>query len=153
MIGKTITYNKRASFDYELLEKYEAGLVLEGQEVKSIKGGRVNLSGSFVIIRRSPALEAYLVNANIPPYQPKNTSPNYEETRSRKLLLRKNEISALVGKISEKGLTLVPIRVYLKRGLVKLEFAVGRGKRKVDKREAIRKRETEREVRRAYSHN
>lgn len=148
MTGKTITYNRRASFDYNLLEKYEAGLVLQGQEVKAIKNNRISLAGSFVTIRKTPKLEAYLLNANIPAYQPKNAPPDYDETRSRKLLLRKNEINSLIGKISQKGLTLVPIRVYLKRGLVKLEFAVGKGKRKVDKREAIKKKETNREIRR-----
>lgn len=147
-MNNTIVYNRRATFDYELLEKYEAGLVLQGQEVKSIKNGRVSLMGSFVVVRRTPKSEAYLVNANIPPYQPKNASQNYEENRSRKLLLRKNEINTLVGKISQKGLTLVPIRVYLKRGFVKLEFALARGKKKFDKREVIKKRETVRELRR-----
>lgn len=147
-MNNTIAYNRRATFDYELLEKYEAGLILQGQEVKSVKNGRVSLMGSFVVIRRTPKPEAYLVNANIPPYQPKNAPQNYEETRSRKLLLRKNEINTLVGKISQKGLTLVPIRVYLKRGLVKLEFALARGKGKIDKREKIKKREMEREIRR-----
>lgn len=153
MTVKTITYNRRASFDYNLLEKYEAGLVLQGHEVKSIKNNRISLAGSFVVIKRTPKLDAYLINAHIPAYQPKNAPPNYDETRSRKLLLRKNEINTLVGKISQKGLTLVPIRVYLKRGLVKLEFAVGKGKRKIDKREIIKKRETEREMRRITSHN
>lgn len=148
MTGKTITYNRRASFDYNLLEKYEAGLVLQGQEVKAIKNNRISLAGSFVTIRKTPKLEAYLLNANIPSYQPKNAPPDYDETRSRKLLLRKNEINSLIGKISQKGLTLVPIRVYLKRGLVKLEFAVGKGKRKTDKRETIKKRETQREIQR-----
>lgn len=152
-MSKTVARNKRASFDYELLEKYEAGLVLQGQEVKSIKNGRVSLAGSFVTIRQSPVPEAYLINANIPPYQPKNIAPNYDETRPRKLLLRRSEINSLVGKIGQKRLTLVPIRVYLKRGLVKLEFAIGRGKKKFDKRETIKKRETEREMRRSISHN
>jgi len=147
---KTITYNKRAAFDYELLEKYEAGLVLQGQEVKSVKSGRVSLMGSFVVVRRTPKPEAYLINANIPPYQPKNAPQDYEETRPRKLLLRKNEVNTLVGKTSQKGLTLVPIRVYLKRGFVKLEFALARGKKKVDKRETIKKREVEREIQREY---
>lgn len=148
-MSKTVTYNKRASFDYELLEKYEAGLVLFGQEVKSIKTGHINLTGSFVAIKQSPHLEMFLINASIPAYQPKNTPPDYDETRSRKLLLKKPEIKSLVGKIQQKGLTLVPIRVYLKRGLVKLEFAVGKGKRQIDKREVIKKRESRREIQRS----
>lgn len=144
----TITYNKRAIFDYELLEKYEAGLVLQGQEVKSVKNGRVSLLGSFVVIRRIPTPEAYLINANIPAYQAKNAPQSYEETRPRKLLLRKSEINTLIGKTNQKGLTLVPIRVYLKRGFVKLEFALAKGKKMIDKRETIKKREVEREMRR-----
>jgi SsrA-binding protein len=109
---KEETKNKRAYFDYDFLEKFEAGIILTGQEVKSIKLGRMNLSGSYVIIRNN---EAYLINAQIPPYQPQNTPKNYEPTRARKLLLKKDEIRYLIGKSQERGLTLTPLRVYSKK--------------------------------------
>lgn len=144
----TVAINKRAKFDYDILETFEAGLVLAGHEVKSIKTGHINLQGSFVVIKDN---EAYLLNAFIPPYQPKNTPENYDPNRSRKLLLHKKEIKYLIGKTKIKGLTLVPLKVYTigKRGRIKLEFGVGRGKRKVDKRELIKKREAKRKIERA----
>lgn len=138
--------NRKAKFDYQILERFEAGMVLIGQEVKSIKSGRMSLKGSYVVLRRE---EPYLIGANIPPYQPKNISPDYEPERARKLLLKKKEIKHLIGKTKEKGLTLVPLKVYTKRGKIKLEFGIGRGRKKVDKRELIKKRETEREIRKA----
>jgi SsrA-binding protein len=140
---KEETKNKRAYFDYDFLEKFEAGIILTGQEVKSIKLGRMNLSGSYVIIRNN---EAYLINAQIPPYQPQNTPKNYEPTRARKLLLKKDEIRYLIGKSQERGLTLTPLRVYSKKEKIKLEFAVSRGRKKADKKEVIKKRETDREL-------
>jgi len=142
---KTLAENKKAYFNYQILEKFEAGLVLIGQEVKSIKSGRINLAGSYVVLRDN---EFYLVGANIPPYQPKNAPPDYNPERSRKLLLTKTEIKYLIGKTKQKGLTLVPLRVYTKRGKIKLEFGIAKGKKKVDKRELIKRRETEREMRR-----
>lgn len=135
--------NRRSSYDYEFLETYEAGLVLRGFEVKAIKTGRVSLQGSFVTLKNG---ELYLTNANIPAYQPVNVYVDYEPTRSRKLLLKKSEIASLIGKLKAKGLTLIPIKLYTKRGKIKLEFAVAKGKRKVDKREVIKKRDTEREL-------
>lgn len=141
----TLAYNRRATYDYEILEKYEAGLVLAGYEVKSIKTGHINLAGSYVTIKDS---QSYLINATIPPYQPKNTPPDYEPTRSRKLLLHKSEIKSLIGKTKQKGLTLVPIRVYTKKGKIKLEFALAKGRRKIDKREKIIKREMKRDIER-----
>ncbi len=143
---KTYAINKRASYDYELLEKIEGGLVLAGCEVKAIKTGHISLKGAYVTINNS---ELFLVNANIPPYQPANMPESYDPTRSRKVLVRRNEIKSLIGKAGQKGLTLVPIKVYSKRGLIKLEFAVGKGKRKVDKREDIKKREAKIEMKRA----
>ncbi len=113
-----------------------------GQEVKSIKGCRINLAGSYVVLRNE---EVYLVGANIPPYQPKNAPVDYNPERPRKLLLRKSEIKHLIGKVKERGLTLVPLKVYTKRGRIKLEFGIGKGKKKADKRKAIKKREFERE--------
>jgi SsrA-binding protein len=140
-----ITKNKKAYFNYTILEKFEAGLVLIGQEVKSIKLGRVNLAGSYVVLKDN---EFYLIGCNVPPYQPKNAPPDYNPERPRKLLLKKSEIKYLVGKSRQKGLTLVPLRLYTKRGKIKLEFGVAKGKKKADKREQIKRREAEREMER-----
>jgi SsrA-binding protein len=142
---KFLAENKKAHFDYEILEKLEAGIVLIGQEVKSIKSGRINLAGSYVV---SKDTEFYLINANIPPYQPKNLPEDYDSLRSKKLLLKKREIDYLIGKIKQKGLTLVPLKVYTKRGKIKLEFGIAKGLKKADKRELIKKRESEREIKR-----
>lgn len=139
---KTLALNKRAKYDYDILEKFEAGLILKGHEVKSIKTGRVNLRGAYVVIKDD---EAYLINADIPPYQPKNIPEDYKPDRTRKLLLHKKEIKTLIGRGREKGLTLVPIRVYDKKGKLKLEFGIGKSKKKIDKRELIKKREFIRE--------
>jgi len=139
---KTIIENKKAYFNYQILEKFEAGISLIGQEVKSIKSGRINLAGSYVVLKDS---EVFLIGVNIPPYQPKNVPPDYNPERSRKLLLKKSEIKYLIGKVKQRGLTLVPLKVYTKRGKIKLEFGVAKGKKKVDKRELIKKREFERE--------
>lgn len=135
---KTLAINKRATYDYEILEKIEGGLALKGYEVKSIKTGHISLKGSYVTIKNE---EAYLTNASIPAYQPANMPESYDPTGPRKVLLRKKQIKSLIGKISQKGLTLVPIKVYSKHGLIKLEFGLGKGKRKIDKRESIKKRE------------
>ncbi len=142
----TLAYNKRAKFDYEILDKYEAGLVLRGYEVKSVKTGHISLKGSFVTVRGK---ELFLTNANIPLYKHAGTIANYDATRPRKLLLKKREITHLIGKSRAEGLTLVPIRVYTKRGLLKLEFGIGKGRKKIDKREVIRKREDDRKIERA----
>lgn len=138
-------FNRKVLHDYEILEKYEAGLVLVGHEVRSIRNGRISLQGSYVVIRNN---EAWLLNANIPPYQAKNTPEKYDPIRSRKLLLNKREIRSLIGKTQQKGLTLAPLRVYNKRGRLKLEFGLGRGKKQYDKRETIKKREFMREKQR-----
>jgi len=143
---KIITENKKALFSYELLEKFTAGIVLTGQEVKSIKLGRINLLGSFVALRNS---EIFLVGASVPPYQPKNLRKEYNPDRARKLLLTREEIKRIIGKAAQKGLTMVPLKVYNASGKVKIEFAIVKGKQKADKREKIQKRETDREIRRA----
>lgn len=135
--------NKKAYFDYEILETFQAGLALQGFEVKAVKSGKINLSGSFVIIRGG---EAYLLNADIPPYQPKNTPLNYDSKRTRTLLLNKKEIARLAGLTQQKGLTLIPLRVYTNRNLVKLEFGVCRGKKQYEKRETIKKREVQKHI-------
>lgn len=137
--------NKKAYFNYEILETFQAGLALQGFEVKAIKSGKINLSGSFVIIRGG---QAYLLNADIPPYQPKNTPESYDSKRTRTLLLKKKEIARLTGLTQQKGLTLIPLRVYTNRNLVKLEFGLCRGKKQYEKRETIKRRESEREIRR-----
>jgi len=140
---KVFSENKKAYFSYEISEKLEAGIALNGQEVKSIKSGRINLAGSYVVLKNE---EAFLVGANVPPYQPKNAPGDYDPQRSRKLLLRRNEIERLIGKTKERGLTLVPLKVYSNKGKIKLEFAVGKGKKTQDKRETIKRREVDREI-------
>jgi len=143
---KELARNKKAYFAYHILEKFEAGIALIGQEVKSVKSGRISFKGAYVTIRDE---EAFLRNAFIPPYQPNNAPRDYDPERSRKLLLRKEEIKYLLGKRQEKGLTIIPLRVYNKRGKIKLEIALAKGKREFDKREKIKKRETDRKIRRA----
>ena len=139
---KPLAVNRKARYDYEILETFEAGLVLLGHEVKAIKTGKASLKSSFVNIKNS---ELFLINANIAPYQPKNTPSNYDPERSRKLLLKKSEISSLIGKLKQKGLTLVPIKLYTRRRKIKLQFGLAKGKRQFDKREKIKKREFTRE--------
>ncbi|NCQ16584.1 SsrA-binding protein SmpB [Candidatus Falkowbacteria bacterium] len=142
--------NKRANFDYDIQKTYEAGLVLLGYEVKSVKTGHVSLKGSYVTFKKARGKilpEAYLTNAHIPLYQHAGKIANYEPTRPRKLLLKKKEISYLMGKKDEQGLTLVPLKIYTKRSFIKLEFGVGKGRKKFDKREVIKKRELDRSIR------
>ena len=136
--------NKKAYYNYEILEKFEAGISLIGQEVKSLKTRGVNLAGSYAVLKDG---EIFWVGAKIPAYQIKNAPPDYNPERSRKLLLKKSEIKRLIGKTREKGLTLVPLKVYTKKGKIKLEFGLVKGKKKADKREKIKKRQVEREIR------
>lgn len=143
---KALAINKKANYDYKISDKFEAGLVLTGQEVKSAKQGNISLKGSYVILKNN---EAWLLNAHVTPYKSAGPLPDYDPTRSRKLLLKKSELKSLIGKSREKGLTLIPIRVYNKKGLVKLEFAIGRGKKKYDRREEIKKKEVDRKIQRA----
>jgi len=141
---KIVAENKKAFFNYDLLEKLEAGISLLGSEVKSIREGRVSLKESFAEIRNG---EVYLLNCHISPYEAANRF-NHEPRRPRKLLLHKQEIKRLTGKIKEKGLTLIPTKVYFKeKGKVKIEIALARGKRAFEKKEAIKARDVEREVR------
>ena len=141
-----ISTNKRGIFDYELQDKFEAGLVLTGAEVKSVKTGHISLRGSFVTMHDG---ELFLTNANISPYPFAKTFQSYDPNRSRKLLVRKSEIKSLIGKLQVKGLTLVPLRVYTKKRLIKLEFALARGKKAYDKRKDIAKKESKRKIDRA----
>lgn len=152
MNSSIIAENRRARFDYEIGKTYEAGIELLGHEVKSAKSGAFQIAGARVMIRgterRPGAAEAYLVNSHIPPYQPKNMPVGYEEDRARRLLLTRAEIKELIGALQEKGRMLVPLRAFLKNGYVKLELGLGRTKKKSDKREALKKRSHDREIRR-----
>ncbi|MDO8486650.1 MAG: SsrA-binding protein SmpB [Candidatus Staskawiczbacteria bacterium] len=143
-----LSENKKAHFDYEILEKFEAGLVLQGQEVKSIRNGHISLAGSYVVFKQE---EPFLIGAKIPAYQPKNTPADYNPERLRKLLLNKKEINELLGKANEKGFSLIPLKVYTKNGRVKLEFGLAKGKKKYNKKEKIKKRDTEREINRTLN--
>jgi SsrA-binding protein len=137
--------NKKAYFNYEILEKMEAGIELLGFEVKSLKKGQGSLEGSHVTVRGN---EVFIINMQIPPYQPANTPKDYNSTRNRRLLLTKKEISRLSGEENQKRLTIVPLSVYNKGRKIKIEIAIVHGKKKHDKRETIKKRDTEREIRR-----
>lgn len=144
----TLAINKKANFDYELLEKYEAGLVLFGYEVKSVRAGQVSLKGSYISPRtKNGKTELYLLGCQIAPYKQAGALTDYNQHRERKLLLNKAEISRLIGKKQEEGLTLVPLKIYTNHSFLKLEFAVAKGKKKYDKREAIKKRDVERNLR------
>jgi SsrA-binding protein len=137
--------NRKARFNYEILEKYEAGIELLGVEVKSVRDGQISLEGAFVIVRGG---EVFLINANIPPFQPKNAPKDYDPLRNRKLLLTKKEIAELAASEKNKSLTIVPILLYNKGRKIKVEIALSKGKKKFDKRETIKKRDTDREIRR-----
>ncbi len=139
-------FNRRAQFDYEMLEKFEAGIALLGFEVKAVKSGRVSIGASYVVFKKA---EPYLINADISPYQPLNTPQDYDSKRSRKLLLKKSEIKYLFGKKESAGLTIVPIKIYNKKNRIKLEIALARGKKKYEKREKIKKREANRKIEKA----
>lgn len=141
----TLSENRKAYFNYEILETFEAGIELKGYEVKSIKSGRASIAGAFATTKGS---EIFLTNADIPPYQPKNIPADYDPTRPRRLLLKKSEIKYLVGKMQSDRLTLVPLKLYNKGGRIKVELGLARGKRKYEKRDVIKKRETQREIRR-----
>jgi SsrA-binding protein len=136
--------NRRARYDYYLLEKFEAGIVLTGAEVKSVKENKIKLEESFVRLADDGA---YLVNAHIPAYRFAGDQ-TYQPQRSRRLLLHKKEILSLVKKMEGKNLTLIPVSCYSKKGRIKIEIALARGKKKWDKREAIKKRDLDREVKR-----
>jgi len=139
--------NRKIHFDYEVLEKYECGIELLGTEVKSVRGGRMSLEGAFVIIRGA---EAFLINANVPPFQMANAPKDYDPLRNRRLLLIKKEIVELAETEKNKSLTIVPMSVYNKDRKIKVEIALVKGKKKHDKRETTKKRETEREIRREF---
>lgn len=143
---KLISKNRQAFFLYEILETYEAGISLFGTEVKSIRAGKVNLKDGYIFIRNH---EAFLTNVHISPYQASGSYFNHDPLRTRKLLLHKQEITKLIGKTQEKGLTLVPIKMYFKGSLIKIEIGLGKGKKLHDKRETVKRRDDQREMSRA----
>ena len=141
---KVVTKNRKAFHDYHIDDKYEAGISLVGTEVKSLRAGSANLKESYVIIKDG---EAYLFNCHISPYSHGNLQ-NHEPLRTRKLLLHKKEISRLWGSISQKGYTIVPLKIYFKNGKAKVEIGLGRGKRQYEKRATIKEKEANREIER-----
>ncbi|HEY4497083.1 MAG TPA: SsrA-binding protein SmpB [Candidatus Paceibacterota bacterium] len=142
-----IAKNKRAYFDYNIIETYEAGIELLGLEVKSARNGGLNLAGSYVIIRGN---EAWLLNADLRPYQPMNTPSDYDSKRTRRLLLNNKEIKELISRSKESNLTIVPLRATIKGRFIKLEIGLAKSKKKTDKREAIKKRESDRDIKKRF---
>jgi SsrA-binding protein len=147
----TLSNNKKAFFDYEIIESFETGIVLFGHEVKSVRKGRASLKGAFVTLKQAGRLgqkpSLILTNCHIPLYEKASTIKDYDPDRPRGLLLHAHEITKLIGKKKEAGLTLVPLKIYTKRNRLKLEFALARGKKQFDKRETIKKREVDRKIR------
>jgi len=137
-----ISRNKKARFNYEILERFEVGISLKGTEVKSIRNKNISLEESYAQIKDN---EVFLLNLHISPYEQGNRE-NHEPTRIRKLLLHRQEIKKLIGVTQQKGLTLLPVTLYIKNGIIKVELALGRGKRLVDKREDLKKKAVEREI-------
>ena len=142
---KTVATNRKARHEYEIIETIEAGLVLEGSEVKSLRDGRANIKDAFAHVKDG---EDFVVGLYIAPYS-FSRGGGHEPERTRKLLLKRREIDRLAGKLAERGLTLIPLRLYFREGLAKIELGLGRGRRTVDKRHAIREREQRREMERA----
>lgn len=148
MSERIITTNRKARHQYHVLETIEAGIVLAGTEVKSLRDGRANLKDGYANVKNG---EVFLYNTHISPYGYGNIN-NHEPTRVRKLLLHKKEIKKLIGKTQEKGLTLVPLKLYFKNGVVKVELALAKGKKIYDKRQDMAKRESDRELKRVLKH-
>ncbi|MBE9077960.1 SsrA-binding protein SmpB [Romeria aff. gracilis LEGE 07310] len=140
---KIVSDNRQARFTYEILETYEAGVVLLGTEVKSIRAGKVNLRDGYALVRDG---EVWLLNVHISPHNMTNQVYNHDPRRTRKLLLHKQEIRKLIGQVEQKGLTLVPLKMYLKGGKVKVSLALGRGKKLYDKREDLKRKQEKRET-------
>ncbi len=144
LMEQAVTTNRKAYHDYFIEETYEAGICLLGTEIKSIREGRVNLKDSYAIIKNS---EVFLLNCHISPYSHGNLQ-NHEPLRTRKLLLKRREIDKLWGKLSQQGFTLVPLKIYFKKGKAKIEIGLVKGKRKYEKREALKEKEAKREIQR-----
>lgn len=138
-------YNKRAGFDFELLETFEAGIELLGTEVKSVRAGHMSLRGAFVTMHNG---SAFLTNANIPPWQAANTPASYDPTRSRQLLLNASQLDYLIGKTAEQGFTVVPVRVYPKKSHIKVEIALAKGKKAYNKKEKKKEQDIQRDIER-----
>lgn len=145
----TLVSNRKAFYSYSIEDTFEAGLVLSGHEVKSLRSGQASLAGAFITIRSG---EAYLRNAYIGKYKQASNLEGHDESRDRKLLLHKNEILRLSSRLNEKGTTLVPLEIYTHKKLIKLKLAVATGKKQYDKRESIKKKETKRQTDRAIRH-
>jgi SsrA-binding protein len=145
MPDKTVAVNRRARHQYAIEETLEAGLALTGTEIKSIRAGRVNLAEAYARIERG---EAWLIGAHIAPYEQGNRN-NHEPTRTRKLLLHRDQIAELVGRTQAKGFTLVPMKLYIRNGMAKLEIGIGRGKKEFDKRRTIAERDARRDLERS----
>lgn len=149
---KVITTNKRAYFDYQVLENYFAGIVLQGPEVKSVKAGKIDLSGGYVSFDKNQSL--WLINTKIAPYPPASgVQENYNPGQSRLLLLKKKEVNNLLSASQTKGLTIIPLKVYNISGLIKIEIGVVRGKKMFDKKEIIKEREDKRKIEREIKYN
>ncbi|MAW05888.1 MAG: SsrA-binding protein [Deltaproteobacteria bacterium] len=148
MPSKTLAKNRKARFEYEIQNTMEVGIVLKGTEVKSIRAGQINITESFC--RVDEHLQVYLLNAHVSQYDFGNIH-NHDPLRPRRLLLHRSEIRRLYGQVKEQGLTLIPIKIYLKGGIIKMELALGRGKKMYDKRQTMKKRDAERDVERALS--
>jgi len=144
---KTVATNRKARHDYHIDDTFEAGMVLTGTEIKSIRAGRVTLRDSYATVKEG---ELWLLNAHIAPYD-QGTYANHEPRRPRKLLMHRREINRITGKLQEKGFTLVPLRLYLKNNMAKVEIGLARGKKQYDKRAALRQKETRREIDRAVA--
>lgn len=146
---KILALNKKASFDYQILETFEAGMVLFGYEVKSIRAGQMSLKGAYISFKtnKKNISEAYLIGAFIPLYKPAGRRDEYSPERPRKILLKKKEINHLLGKKQEKGLTVIPIKVYTNSSFIKLEIAIVKGKKSFDKREDLKKKDVEKHIR------
>ncbi|HMP90032.1 MAG TPA: SsrA-binding protein SmpB [Kiritimatiellia bacterium] len=145
--GKTIAGNRKASFNFHLLEKLEAGIELRGPEVKSIREGLVSLNESFARIEEN---QIYIYGMHIQPYSHSRVE-THDPIRPRRLLLHRNEINRLIGQVTEKGRSLVPVRIYIKRGFIKMEIALGKGKQLIDKRETLKRRTSDRETARTIA--
>jgi SsrA-binding protein len=144
---KTVATNRKARHDYFIEDTYEAGIVLTGTEIKSVRAGRANLRDSFAIVKED---ELWLMNAHIAPYE-QGAYANHDPRRTRKLLMHRREINRIASQLQEKGFTLVPLRLYLKDNLAKVELGLARGKKQYDKRATLRKKETQREINRAIA--
>lgn len=145
---RTVATNRRARHDYALEETFEVGMVLTGPEVKSLRGGRASLVDAYARVRDG---EVWIENLHIPPYEMADARRRYDPMRPRKLLLKRKEIERLIGKTAEKGLTLVPLKIYFTRGMAKMELGLGKGKRRFEKRDSIAEREHRRDVERTLA--